>query len=103
MARLLVVDDEPHMTSLVCGTLEDAGHTVTTTTKPTEALSLLDKHSFDIVITDLSMPEISGMTILDKALDKAGTDVIMMTAYGTVENAVAAMKRGAADYIMKPF
>jgi DNA-binding NtrC family response regulator len=103
MANILVVDDEPKMTSLICGALEDAGHKVTTTTKPHEALRLIDKHSFDIVITDLSMPEISGMTILEKALQKEGTEVIMMTAYGTAETAVQAMKKGAADYLLKPF
>ena len=103
MARILVVDDEPKMTSLVCGELEDAGHAVTTTTKPADALALIEKHSFDVVITDLSMPEISGMVVLEKALEKPGTDVIIMTAYGTVESAVSAMKKGAADYLLKPF
>ncbi len=103
MAHILVVDDEPKMTSLICGTLEDAGHNVTTTTDPKEALALIEKHSFDVVITDLSMPEVSGMTILEKALEKEGTEVIMMTAYGTAETAVAAMKKGAADYLLKPF
>ena len=61
MAHILVVDDEPKMTALICGQLEDAGHQVTTTTKPREAIELIGKHSYDIVITDLSMPEISGM------------------------------------------
>jgi DNA-binding NtrC family response regulator len=103
MGRILVVDDEPKMTSLVCGTLEDEGHDVTTTVSPAEALSLIDRHSFDIVITDLAMPEISGMEVLEKALAHAGTDVILMTAYGTVESAVSAMKMGAADYLLKPF
>jgi len=103
MAAILVVDDEPKMTSLVCGELEDAGHRVTTSTDPREALSLLEKHSFDVIITDLSMPQVSGMEILNKSLEKPGTDVIMMTAYGTVETAVEAMKKGAADYLLKPF
>ncbi|MEW6411863.1 MAG: sigma-54 dependent transcriptional regulator [Candidatus Zixiibacteriota bacterium] len=103
MANILVVDDEPKMTSLICGHLEDSGHKVVTTVKPKEALELLRKHSFDVVITDLSMPDISGMTILEEALKKEGTDVIMMTAYGSVESAVEAMKKGAADYLLKPF
>jgi two-component system NtrC family response regulator len=103
MARILVVDDEPKMTSLVCGELEDAGHAVTTATKPADALDLIEIHSFDVVVTDLSMPEISGMAVLAKALEKPGTDVIIMTAYGTVESAVSAMKKGAADYLLKPF
>ena len=103
MANILVVDDEPKMTALVCGQLEEAGHKVTTTTDPREALRLIARHSFDIVITDLSMPEVSGMTILEEALKKEGTEVLMMTAYGTAETAVAAMKKGAADYLLKPF
>jgi DNA-binding NtrC family response regulator len=103
MARILIVDDEPKVTSLLCGHLEDAGHTVTTTTRPAEAIQLLEKHAFDIVVTDLSMPEISGLIVLDKALEKSGTEVILMTAYGSVESAVAAMKKGAADYLLKPF
>ena len=103
MATILVVDDEPKMTSLICSTLEDAGHRVTTTTRPAEALDLINKHSFDIVITDLSMPEISGMEILHRALEKDSTEVIIITAYGTVESAVEAMKKGAADYLLKPF
>lgn len=103
MANILVVDDEPKMTSLICGQLEDAGHQVTTTTKPAEALDLIAKGSFDIVITDLSMPEISGMRVLEEALKKEGTEVLMMTAYGSAETAVEAMKKGAADYLLKPF
>ena len=103
MANILVVDDEPKMTSLVCGQLEDANHTVRTTTNPKEALQLIEKHSYDIIITDLSMPEITGMDILDKGLQKEGTEIIIMTAFGSVENAVKAMKKGAADYLIKPF
>ncbi len=103
MANILIVDDEPRMTSLICGHLEDEGHTVTTTTKPSEALDLLISHAYDLVITDLSMPGVSGMTVLEKALERKGTDVIMMTAYGTAESAVEAMKKGAADYLLKPF
>lgn len=103
MAQILVVDDEPKMTSLICGTLEDAGHRVTTTTDPSEALGLIEKHAYDIVITDLSMPRISGMEIMEAALTKGGTEVIMMTAYGTAESAVRALKAGAADYLLKPF
>ena len=103
MANILVIDDEPKMTSLICGQLEEAGHQVTTTTQPKEALDLIANHSYDIVVTDLSMPEISGMEILEEALKKEGTKVVMMTAYGSAETAVEAMKKGAADYLLKPF
>ena len=103
MALVLIVDDEPQITSKVCGVVEDMGHTVSTTTKPAEAMELLGKHSYDLVITDLSMPEITGMQILKKALEKEGTQVIIMTAFATVSSAVEAMKLGAIDYIEKPF
>ena len=72
MANILAVDDEPKMTSLICGTLEDEGHRVTTTTDPKEVLALIDQHSFDLVITDLAMPRVSGMEVLDKALARGG-------------------------------
>lgn len=103
MAKILVVDDEPKMTSLICGTLEDEGHQVTTTADPREALELIDKHSFDIVVTDLSMPEVGGMEILERALAQGNTEVVMMTAFATAQTAVEAMKKGAADYLVKPF
>ena len=103
MATILVVDDEPKMTSLICGALEDERHRVMTTVDPREALALIDQHFFDLVITDLAMPQVSGMEVLDKALAKGACDVIMMTAYGTAESAVQAMKKGAADYLIKPF
>jgi len=103
MARILVVDDEPKMTSLVCGTLEDDGHAVETCTKPADALRLIEKGSFDIVVTDLSMPEVSGMEVLDAAIKRGGAEIIIMTAHGTVATAVEAMKKGAADYLLKPF
>lgn len=102
MAKILIVDDEPKMTSLICGHLEDAGYKIDTTTQPKEGLEMIAKNSYDIVITDLSMPEISGMDILEKAIE-ANSDVIMMTAFGSVDTAVKAMKKGASDYILKPF
>ncbi len=102
MAQILVVDDEPKMTALVCGELEDAGHSVTTSIRATEALALIDSRNFDIIITDLSMPEVSGLSIMERGIDR-GADVIIMTAYGSVESAIAALRKGAADYLLKPF
>lgn len=102
MPKILVVDDEPKMTSLICGHLEDAGFDVETMIEPKKALEMIAKNGYDIVITDLSMPEISGMEILEKAVE-AGSDVIMMTAFGSIDTAVNAMKKGASDYILKPF
>ncbi len=103
MARILVVDDEPKMTALVCTELEEADHTVETATDPRVALDLVHRHAFDVVITDLSMPGVSGMDVMHAALETGATDVIIMTAHGTVETAVEALKAGAADYLLKPF
>jgi DNA-binding NtrC family response regulator len=103
MANILVIDDEVKMTYLVEGALSEAGFTVTVVNSPAEALKLIDRHSYDIIITDLSMPEVSGLDILEKARQKGDAEVVLMTAYGTVETAVEAMKKGAADYITKPF
>ncbi len=103
MSRILVIDDEPKMTYLVGDALKEAGFDVTTINNPAEAIRLIEGHSFDIIVTDLSMPEISGLAILEKARQRGDAEVILMTAYGTVETAVSAMKAGAADYIIKPF
>ena len=103
MANILIIDDERKMTLLAGGALEDAGFEVSTCNDPERALEMIEGHSYDIIITDLSMPKITGMDILDKAIQKGGSEVVLMTAYGTVETAVEAMKNGAADYIQKPF
>jgi len=103
VANILVIDDETKMTYLVESALEEAGFSVTAVNSPDKALKLMEKHSYDIIITDLTMPKISGLDILEKAGQKGDSEVILMTAYGTVETAVEAMKKGAADYIMKPF
>jgi len=103
MANILIIDDEPKMTYLVGSALKEAGFGVTSVNAPSEAIKLIENHSYDIIITDLSMPEISGLDILEKARLKGEAEVVLMTAYGTVETAVTAMKNGAADYIIKPF
>lgn len=103
MPNILVIDDEPKMTFLVSNALKEAGFDATGVADPAEALKLMESRSFDIIITDQSMPQISGIEILEKARQKGEAEVILMTAYGTVESAVEAMKKGAADYILKPF
>ncbi len=103
MANILVIDDESKMTYLVESALSEAGFSVTAVNSPAEALQLIERHSYDIIITDLTMPQFSGLDILARAKQKGDSEVVMMTAYGTVETAVEAMKKGAADYIMKPF
>jgi DNA-binding NtrC family response regulator len=104
MAKILVVDDEKKMGILIQGTLKDASHSTRAVTSGEEALKLLKKNTYDVVITDLKMEPVDGMAVLKKARElNESTEVIMMTAYATAQSAVEAMKAGAADYIIKPF
>lgn len=104
MPNILVVDDEVKMGVLVAGTLEDEGYSVTRTEAGEEALSLLNSQRYDVVVTDLKMSPISGLTILKETKKKhPETIVILMTAHASAETAVSAMKSGAADYLIKPF
>ena len=103
-ARLLVVDDEDRMRRLLQMELEEEGYAVETAGSAEEALAQLDAASPDLVLTDLRMPGANGLEFL-RAVKSAApeTQVIVMTAYGTVETAVEAMKAGAFDYVQKPF
>ncbi len=103
-SRILVVDDEPAMQRILQLALEDLGHEVVCAGNGVEALTLLENESMDMMITDLRMPEMDGITLL-KRLDEnnAGLPAIVITAHGTVETAVEAMKFGACDYILRPF
>jgi two-component system, NtrC family, response regulator AtoC len=103
LARILVVDDEEGIRAFVGEVLEDQGHAVTRAADGVEAAELLAKRAFHLMITDLKMPRMDGMTLLRKA--RAGQpemEVIVLTAHGTVESAVEAMKLGAYDYLTKP-
>ncbi len=104
MARVLVVDDEPKLGSVVAQMLELDGHEVARAGGGREALERLGHAGFDVVVTDLRMPEADGLAVLRaaRALPQP-PEVVLMTAYGTAESAVEAMKAGAADYVTKPF
>ncbi len=104
MATILIVDDDELVLESLKMVLKEAGYKVKAVSVPEKALSVFDKDSIDLVITDLKMPNISGIELLKEIKQKApDCPVIMMTAYATVETAVEAMKQGAVDYIMKPF
>jgi signal transduction histidine kinase len=102
--RLLVVDDESNLVTALLSTLREEGYTVTGATTPTDALEILRRERFDVMLTDLHLPEMDGIALLREALavDPA-LIVIMMTGHGTIDTAVDAMKAGAVDYVLKPF
>ncbi|HEX9577503.1 MAG TPA: sigma-54 dependent transcriptional regulator, partial [Myxococcales bacterium] len=102
MARVLVADDEPKLGKLVAEMLSLEGHAVVRVGGGRTALVELAARPFDVVVTDLRMPEVDGLSVLREARAR-GCEVIVMTAFGTAESAVAAMKAGAADYLLKPF
>jgi two-component system response regulator HydG len=103
MARILVADDEPGLREFITDSLELDDHTVVAAKDGREAAKLLDERGFDLVLTDLKMPGLDGMAILRKVrAEQPEVEVIMMTAHGTVDNAVEAMKLGAFDFITKP-
>jgi DNA-binding NtrC family response regulator len=104
MARVLVVDDEPKLGKLTAEMLALDGHAVVRAGGGREALAELAGQAFDVVVTDLRMPEVDGLAVLTAARAlRAPPEVVVVTAYGTAESAVAAMKAGAADYVTKPF
>jgi len=103
-AHVLVIDDEPVVLNSCEKILSEEGYTVHTVQTGAGGLQRLAKERFDIVLTDLMMPEISGMEVLEKTLELYPDMVmIMITGYSTVQTAVEAMKLGAYDYIPKPF
>lgn len=104
MNRILVVDDEKGMRDFLSIMLKKDGYEVMSAENGAEALSLIQSEIFDLVISDVKMPDTNGIDLLRAIKDlSAETVVIMITAYGTTESAVEAMKLGAYDYITKPF
>jgi DNA-binding NtrC family response regulator len=102
--ELLVVDDEPQMLIAINETLRRSGYAITTAGSGMEALRKLKEKYYRLVITDMRMPEVSGLELLRKVKNLAPqTPVILLTAYGTIQNAVDAMRDGAYDYLLKPF
>jgi DNA-binding NtrC family response regulator len=102
--QILVVDDEPNLRRVLSAQLERDGYDVHTAEDGEQALAILKEHHIDLVITDLRMPRIDGMELLRRAQKiDAELPVVMITAHGTVDNAVEALKTGAFDYLTKPF
>jgi DNA-binding NtrC family response regulator len=102
-ARVLVVDDKENILKLFARILGDA-YEVTSAADGARAISLIGAQDFDVIVTDLRMPGADGFEVLRAAKARAPeTEVVMMTAYATVQDAVTAMKEGAYDYLQKPF
>ena len=101
---VIIVDDEKGMCHILRRMLSDEGYQVETANSGEEALIKFDEQSFDAAMFDVRMPGMDGLTLLDHVRERSPqTSVVMMTAFGAVETAVNAMKRGAYEYITKPF
>jgi DNA-binding NtrC family response regulator len=104
VTKILVVDDEPKLGRVLVEMLDGAGHDATRADGGRAALQQLASGDIDIVLTDLRMPDVDGMMVLRESRRLAPhTDVVLMTAHATAQNAVEAMKEGAVDYLVKPF
>lgn len=102
--KILIVDDEALMRRFLAETLERNNYEVETASSGKEALACLKKKNYDLLITDMKMPDLSGIELLRRTKESAPqTLVIIMTAYGTIETAVEAMRLGAFNYLLKPF
>jgi two-component system, NtrC family, response regulator AtoC len=102
--RLLVVDDEVEMCTLLEAGLSKRGFTVTSRTSGDAALALLDERDFDAIVVDLNMPGTSGLDVASwVAANRPDTPVVVITAFGSLETAVAAIRSGAYDFVTKPF
>jgi len=104
MPKILVVDDQRNMRTTLVMMLRGAGYEVDEAADGLEGADLGAKGAYDLVVTDLRMGPIDGLAVLRGVKEaQAMTEVIVMTAYGTIESAVEAMRVGAFDYIQKPF
>jgi two-component system response regulator HydG len=102
--KILVVDDDPEMCGLLSDALRGEDFSVLTTDDSLEASKILKREEFDAIITDLKMKGLIGLDLLEEAKKVAPlTPVIIITAFGTIESAIKAMKLGAYDYVTKPF
>ena len=103
MAKILVVDDNPDVLKLIANILESNDYEVKTVSNGASAIKELESNDYDMVLTDLMMPDVDGMQVLENAILKTPkTMCIILTGHGTIKSSVEAIKKGAFDYITKP-
>src|SRR3954467_473687 len=104
VTRVLVVDGEPRICRFVSRALTAHGHTVETSTSGADALQRASERTFDLVVLDLLMPGVDGFAVLDRLLAQDDTRrVLVLSAVGDVEAKVQCLRKGAVDYLAKPF
>ena len=104
MDKILIIDDEKSVLDMLNVVFKKEGYRVKKSLSAQKALELIDEEDFDLILSDIRLPQISGMELLRKVKEKKpGIPVIMITAYGTIKQAVEAFKAGAIDYVVKPF
>jgi DNA-binding NtrC family response regulator len=102
--RVMIVDDERIVRESFRHWFAKTGHTVSTAASGTEALEQLENEAYDLLFVDIKMPGMSGLELLERVKSEfPDTTVVIITAYGSIESAVQAMKSGANDYLLKPF
>ncbi|MFY9397434.1 MAG: sigma-54 dependent transcriptional regulator [Desulfomonilia bacterium] len=103
-AKVIILDDEPNIVEVILARLEAMGFPARGFTSAAQALEALKSDTFHVLLTDLKMPEMDGMEVLQRAKKiDPDIEVIIFTAYGSIEGAVEAMRQGAHDYLVKPF
>jgi DNA-binding NtrC family response regulator len=104
MLNILVVDDEPDVRISLGQALREEGHAVDMVADGETALARLAAHEFDLVVSDVKLPKLDGLSLLKQVRSEhPQTEVVLMTAFGTIADAVTAMKDCASDYLTKPF
>ena len=104
MAKIVIIDDEPAMVEVIVTLCREKGHQVFPFSAPSKAIEQLDTIQPQVVITDIKMETMTGFDVLRHVREHhRQTAVILITAFGSTETAVEAMKMGATDYILKPF
>jgi len=103
MEKILIVDDDLEILEIIAEVLKEGGYAVDTASSGTGAIKHIDDEFYDLVVTDLKMPEVDGMMVLRHVVDRSpDTICVILTGYGTIDSAVEAIKTGAFDYITKP-